>query len=72
MARVACTLLTRILQDDGVLCSHVPRTGSYLEDLWEGLIYVGLGLAYVVVRNPQLGYNRFESSLLLGYGDSIL
>jgi hypothetical protein len=24
-----------------------------------------------VVRDPQLGFNRFESSLLLGYGDSI-
>jgi hypothetical protein len=58
--------------DGGVLCSHLVRTHSSLDKPGCELTYVRVK-CYIcrVVGDPQLGINRFESSLLLGYGDRI-
>ena len=67
----------------GIACTHVAMgwIGGvlYARVVWthffrgpEGrLVYVGRGPAYVVWSGiPSWDFNRFESSLLLDYGDS--
>ena len=55
----------------GVLYSRVARTRSCFRGSEGRLVYVGQGPAYVMWSGiPSWVYNRFESSLLLGYGDS--
>jgi hypothetical protein len=74
MAGVACTHPTRkpfrMEQGGGVLCSRVVRTSSRFGGS-KGMVDICRSRTYIyhVVGNPQLGFNRFESSLLLGYGD---
>ena len=55
MARIACTHVA-MGWIGGVLYSRVARTRSCFRGPEGRLVYV--------VGNPQLGYNRFESSLL--------
>ena len=70
MARVACTHVA-MGWIGGVLYSRVARTCSSFRGSKGRLVYVGRGPAYVVwSRIPSWVFNRFESSLLLGYGDS--
>jgi hypothetical protein len=56
--------------DGGVLSSQVAGTRSGLEKPGCELTYARVK-CYIcrVVGDPQLGTNRFESPLLLGYGD---
>ena len=72
MAGIACTHVA-MGWIGGVLYSRVARTRSCFRGSENRLVYVGQGPAYVVWSEiPSWVYNRFESSLLLGYGDSIL
>ena len=70
MAGIACTHVA-MGWIGGVLYSRVARTRSYFRGSEGRLVYVGQGPAYVVWFGiPSWVFNRFESSLLLGYGDS--
>ena len=72
MARVACTHVA-MGWNSGVLYSRVAWSRSSFRGFEGGLVYVGQGPTYVVWSgSPSWVYNRFESSLLLGYGDSLL
>jgi hypothetical protein len=70
MAGIACTHVA-MGWNGGVLYSRVARTRSCFRGSEGRLIYVSRGPAYVVWSGiPSWVFNRFESSLLLGYGDS--
>ena len=72
MAGIACTHVA-MGWNGGVLYSRVARTRSCFRGSESRLVYVGWGPTYVVWSGiPSWVYNRFESSLLLGYGDYIL
>ena len=69
MAGIACTHVA-MGWIGGVLCSRVARTRSCFRKSGDRLVYVGQGPAYVMwLGIPSWVFNRFESSLLLGYGD---
>jgi hypothetical protein len=72
MARVACTLVTKGWIG-GVLCSRVALDPVTFWRIRVKVDICGLNsyICRVVKRSPA-GYNRFESSLLLGHGDSII
>jgi hypothetical protein len=81
MARVACTHPTDLRWTEASRLavgrwSTVLSGGTNPVLFWRILEEVDICRSgtYIchVVRNPQLGFNRFESSLLLGYGDLIL
>ena len=70
MAGIVCTHVA-MGWIGGVLYSRVVRTRSCFRGSEGRLVYVGRGPACVVWSGiPSWVYNRFESSLLLGYGDS--
>ena len=70
MVGIACTHVA-MSWNGGVLCSQVAWTRSCFGGPEGRLVYVGQGPAYVVWSGiPSWVFNRFESSLLLGYGDS--
>ena len=72
MVRIACTH-GAMGWIGGVLYSQLVQTHSCFRRPEGRLVYVGRGPAYVVWSGiPSWVYNRFESSLLLGYGDSLL
>ena len=72
MAGIACTHVA-MGWIGGVLYSWVARIRSCFRGSEGRLVYVGRGPAYVVWSGiPSWVYNQFESSLLLGYGDSLL
>ena len=71
MAGVACTLVAGMWPD--LRCAVL--SGGVDPFLFRGskgrLVYVGQGPTYVVWSGiPSWVFNQFESSLLLGYGDS--
>ena len=69
MAGIACTHVA-MGWIGGVLYSRVAQTHSCFRGSECRLVYVGWGPAYVMwFRIPSWVFNRFESSLLLGYGD---
>jgi hypothetical protein len=54
------------------MCSRLVSTYSGLEKLGCKLTYARVKCyLYRVVGDPQLGINRFRSSLLLGYEDLV-
>ena len=70
MAGIACTHMA-MGWNGGVLYPRVARTHSCFRRPEGRLVYLGRGPAYVVWSGiPSWVYNRFESLLLLGYGDS--
>ena len=70
MARVACTHMA-MGWNGGVLYSQVAWTYSCFRGTEGRLVYVGQRPAYVMWSGiPSWVFNRFESSLLLDYGDS--
>ena len=72
MSGIACTDVA-MGWIGGVLYSRVARTRSCFRGSKGRLVYVGWGPAYVVWSGiPSWVFNRFESSLPLGYGDSLL
>ena len=72
MAGIACTHVA-MGGIGGVMYSRVARTRSCGRGSEGRLVYVGRGPAYVMWSGiPSWVFNRFESSLLLGYGDSLL
>ena len=70
MARIACTHMA-MGWIGGVLYSQVVWTRSCFRGSEGRLVYVGQGPTYVMwLGIPNWVLNRFESLLLLGYGDS--
>jgi hypothetical protein len=71
MARVACTLRGKRL-DGGVSVLLVGVNPISLKNPGDELTYARVK-CYIchVIGDPQLGINRFESSLLLGYEDMV-
>ena len=69
MAEIACTHVA-MGWIGGVLYSRVARTRSCFRGSEGRLIYVSRDLHMSCGLEFPAGFNRFESSLLLGYGDS--